>query len=152
MRFRYDSYCGIYCGACGVINAIKNGNFEELAKKHNRKPEELECYGCKITAAGKKNKCRIIACAVNKGVEFCFECDEYPCDMLKKFKEDEYPYHSLIFKNSERIKEIGIGQWSSEQEKRWNCPACGKHFSWHDEKCTACSAKLYNCKDEQRDL
>jgi hypothetical protein len=153
MQFRYDTYCGIYCGACAVINAIKSDKLDDFAKKHNYKPDELECYGCKITqTAATKDRCGFLDCAINKGIEFCFECDEYPCDKLKAFKEDKHPHHSAIFKNSERIKEIGIEPWFSEQENRWKCTACGGPFSWYDEKCEKCGAKLYNCRDEERDL
>jgi hypothetical protein len=158
MKFRYDTYCGLYCGACGVIVAMKNNRLEEFANAHDfggkkLSAADLECYGCKTTqTAVFCDRCGILDCAVEKGVEFCIECDEYPCDRLKSFQGDQAPHHSAIFKNLERIKEIGIEPWFSEQEKRWSCPACGGRFSWYDEKCESCGAKLYNCKDEEKDL
>ena len=33
MKFRYDTYCGLYCGACPVILAIEENRLEEFAEK-----------------------------------------------------------------------------------------------------------------------
>jgi len=153
MRLRYDTYCGLYCGACPVIAAIREDSLEKFAEKHSYTPEQIRCYGCKITQVeAEKDRCPIMDCALEKKVEFCSDCDEYPCEKVKSFKEDKYPHHSAIFKNLDRIKEIGVEPWFSEQENRWKCTACGGRFSWYDEKCENCGAELYNSRDEEKDL
>ena len=153
-EYRYDTYCGLYCGACPVITSMQAGKLEEFAESTEKyTAEQLECYGCKITQAAEiEDRCAILDCAEEKEIESCHECDEYPCDRLKTFQGDQHPHHSAIFKNLERIKEIGIEPWFSEQEKRWKCTSCGGRFSWYDEKCEGCGAKLYNCKAEEKDL
>ncbi len=43
--------------------------------------EEIACNGCKI-----ENWCRyrVIKCCVERGIETCAECGEYPCDNMKE--------------------------------------------------------------------
>jgi len=153
MKFRYDTYCGLYCGACDVIIANEKGTVQETAQKWNMNPEDIECHGCKsgITAVYCKT-CEIKQCAEKNEVEFCFHCKEYPCDLLVEFKSDEYPHHSAIFKNLDAIKEEGVLEWLDEQEKRWSCPECGTRFSWYTDVCKKCGSNLYNCKAEEKDI
>ena len=92
------------------------------------------------------------ACAREKGLEFCSECPDYPCETLSSFRNDAAPHHSTIFKNLERIKEIGPEEWLEEQKRRWSCPECGTRFGWYSEKCSDCGAESYNAVSEERDL
>jgi len=152
MEFRYDTYCGLYCGACEVLIANKNGEVEKLAKAWNMKPKELRCHGCKTeTTASFCATCDVKKCAENK-VEFCFQCNEYPCARLVEFKNDKYPHHSVVLKNLNSIRDKGINKWLEEQETRWSCPGCGTKFSWYDKVCKKCGEKLYSCEDEEKDL
>jgi len=153
MEFSYDTFCGLYCGACPVTVAMKNNKLDEFAKQHNYKPEDLECYGCKVTQTlAKSDRCGIMDCAISKNLESCHLCDEYPCTRLRSFKEDKHPHHSAIFKNLDQLREIGLDSWLSEQATRWNCKACGEGFAWYDEKCKKCGATLFNCREEEREL
>lgn len=153
MEFRYDTYCGLYCGACEVLIANKNGEVEKLAKAWNMKTKELRCHGCKTeTTASFCATCDVKKCAENKKVDFCFQCNEYPCARLVEFKNDKYPHHSVVLKNLDSIREKGINKWLEEQETRWSCPGCGMKFSWYDKVCKKCGEKLYSCEDEEKDL
>lgn len=155
MEFRYDTYCGLYCGACDVLIANKNGNVEKLAKAWNMKPEKLRCHGCKTEIISSFcATCDIKKCAEkeNKKVDFCFQCAEYPCARLVEFKNDKYPHHSVVLKNLDIIHDKGIDKWLEEQNSRWSCPNCGTKFSWYDKVCQNCGEKLYSCEDEEKDL
>jgi hypothetical protein len=153
MDYRYDSFCGLYCGSCPVLLAVKKGTIEEFAKRENMTPEDLECHGCKtMNRALFCKDCPFARCALERGIKSCIECVEYPCEELKKFQADEWPHHSLILKNLDRIREVGLDRWLEEQEKRWRCKECGEPFSWYDETCGNCGAKLYNCRDESNGL
>jgi len=152
----YDTYCGLNCGACQTLMANEQGDkqwLEAAAKQRNVEPEDLRCYGCKteVTAVYCTN-CRMRACAREKGLEFCSECPDYPCETLSSFRNDAAPHHSTIFKNLERIKEIGPEEWLEEQKRRWSCPECGTRFGWYSEKCSDCGAESYNAVSEERDL
>lgn len=156
MPFRYDSYCGLNCGACSVMGANERGDTEWLAKvaaQEGCKPEDLQCHGCKtaencIYCAD----CDIKLCAEDNGLEFCFECREFPCQRISDFRNDEWAHHSAIFKNLAAIKEKGVEAWLAEEKKRWACPKCGTRFYWYSEKCAKCGTKLYNAVKEEPDL
>ena len=109
MNFRYDTYCGLYCGACELLNAFRDGKQEKQAKLWNMKPEDIRCFGCKSSDPSSWcKKCNFKECAQSKNLEFCFECEEYPCLMLSDFQADQAVHHSSVLRNSDRIKEIGI--------------------------------------------
>lgn len=150
---RYDSYCGLYCGACEVLLLGEKGLLEEKAGEWKRKPEDLRCQGCKsdVISVYCRN-CDIKMCAEGRGVEYCFECPDFPCPVLKEFRNDEYAHHSVVFHNLNLIREQGLESWLKAQEKRWSCPECGEKFSWYDKKCSRCGARIINCRDEEKDL
>ena len=37
---RYDAYCGLYCGACEIINAETDQDKERVAKAWGSKPDK----------------------------------------------------------------------------------------------------------------
>jgi len=85
--FQREGYCGLYCGACPKFLASENDT-----------QEDTRCQGCKsAVVAGWCQTCTLKACARNKGLAFCGECDLYPCADLQAFIDDvRYPYHSLV--------------------------------------------------------
>jgi hypothetical protein len=153
MKYRYDTYCGLYCGACAILLANEKGEAEKRAKEWKMKPEELKCHGCKSeTIATFCVTCDLKKCAEDKKVDFCFQCDEYPCARLLEFRKDKWPHHSAVLKNLDFISEKGWDMWLKEQKARWSCSKCGTRFSWYDKTCKSCGGKLYNCEDEEKDL
>ncbi|OPL18360.1 MAG: hypothetical protein AVO35_05810 [Candidatus Aegiribacteria sp. MLS_C] len=156
MGLRYDSYCGLNCGACPVGMANEAGDadvLKELAERWGMDVRELECAGCKspVTAVF-CSECRIRSCARERGLEFCFQCAEYPCDRLVSFSDDDAPHHSVVLKNLSRIREAGLRKWLQEQSERWSCEVCGRRFGWYSETCPGCGSVLYNSVLEERDL
>ncbi len=153
MESRYDTYCGLYCGACAVLVANESGEIEKKAKEWGEKPADLRCFGCKSnTNSVYCRECELKQCAESKKVEFCFKCDEFPCERLVVFKNDKNPHHSIVLKNLEHICKNGVTNWLEEQHIRWSCRGCGTKFSWYDKICTSCGEKVYNCQDEEKDL
>lgn len=153
MESRYDSYCGIYCGACDTLAANENGKLWKLARDWNRSPEDLRCHGCKSDVRSIYcANCAMRACAVEKDVEFCFECGEYPCEKLASFRADECPHHTVVIENLETIRNVGVDMWLEAQAERWKCPSCGTRFTWYDKRCKQCDAELYNCEAEEKNL
>jgi len=149
MEFRYDAYCGLYCGACGVLIANERDKLEQLAKAWEVEPEKLECHGCKSeTSSSFCVSCNIRSCAESKEIDFCFQCEQFPCTRLVEFKNDKYTHHSIILRNLAFIRDKGVGEWLEEQRIRWSCPSCGERFSWYDEICKKCGRKLHNCVND----
>ncbi|MBD3182846.1 DUF3795 domain-containing protein [Candidatus Poribacteria bacterium] len=127
MKIQFDSYCGIYCGACSTPG----------------------CKGCKIIDDTHWSpNCKFIKCAQDKGIEACPLCDEYPCEDIMKFDNDGYIHHKTVLQHGLRIKEIGIPAWLVEQKKRWSCNQCGRGYTWSEETCQSCGSKLFSVKKE----
>ncbi|MBN2383365.1 DUF3795 domain-containing protein [bacterium] len=153
MKFRYDTVCGLYCGACKAVMANQTGTVEALAQEWEIKPAELVCHGCKTeTIAAFCQDCTFRECVNNKGLEYCFQCSEFPCDELVQFRNDKAPHHSVVLHNSKRMRDMGVPRWLEEQRIRWSCPECGTSFSWYDQTCSTCGAKLYDCRAEEAEL
>lgn len=62
-----------------------------------------ECKGCRQGDC-KHPDCGVIKCYKKKGVDFCFQCDEFPCD---KSKFDSGLKERWLKANN-RMKEIGV--------------------------------------------
>jgi hypothetical protein len=151
--FKYDTYCGLYCGACDVILANEGGYADKLAEEWHRESEELRCHGCKTEiCAIFCLKCEIRQCAQQKNVEFCFQCGKYPCTRILAFRNDKNPHHSVILKNLKIIEKRGTHHWLEEQKMRWSCPKCGERFSWYARTCENCGVELFNCEEEEKEL
>jgi hypothetical protein len=125
-KFITDGYCGLYCAACPDYRDSK-------------------CHGCKSDnlKEGLCMNCNLKSCAREKGVEFCFECTDYPCRKLEEFKTDKHcPYHTEVYDYMDTIKTRGRDVWLSEMKKRWSCPGCGKELVWWDTECPECGVKV----------
>ena len=151
---RYDSYCGIYCGACENVHAKRNSRLAEMAKRAERPVESLDCDGCKSEVIAQCcEECNIRVCGIKKGVDTCAECDECPCELFEPFKKgDFYLLYVLMMNNQKTIKRVGLDAWLKEQQKRWQCADCGTPFWWYQKTCEDCGAKLYSCEPEAQDL
>lgn len=160
-EFRCDSYCGLYCGACDILLAYKNGMKNGHVPQWNDLPSELrnhpviaknseiKCYGCKTdTVFAGCSKCLIRKCARNKvGIETCLDCRSYPCwrfkitALIRKVLnlETKLPHLKDINFNLEVIRNNGMKFWLEEQDRKWQCPHCGKRLSWYNASCIDCN-------------
>jgi hypothetical protein len=151
--FRYDSYCGLYCGACSVMIAAQEGQVERLAAEWHASAEDVECHGCKSDQTAKHCRtCKLKACARERGVAFCSECSDYPCPQLEAFKLDGYPPHLVGVCNLAVIRQEGVEAWLREQEKRWQCPRCQKRFEYYQAACPQCGQELRDSRVEATEL
>ncbi|MFO7660165.1 MAG: DUF3795 domain-containing protein [Candidatus Cloacimonadaceae bacterium] len=149
-----DSYCGLYCGACEILIAYTKAlelnrgvTWEDLPKEFSSyiTEAEVKCLGCKTeTVFEGCQRCPIRSCAREKGVEYCIDCEFYPCDLINQMLEQliriksVLPHTSGIIGNLEEIKKMGRVAWLKHQKKLWSCPTCGSRFSWYQNKCTTC--------------
>jgi len=145
--------CGLYCGACPFYLGTKDPNYKEEFKQENGQWEEdWYCLGCgNLDEKSWGNQCLITQCAVSKSVMYCHTCDEYPCEKLIAFSQDNYPHHHTVISGSNRMKEIGCDAWLEEQEKRWACTVCKKPFGWYAKTCMSCGNKVFNSVEEDKE-
>jgi hypothetical protein len=77
------------------------------------------------------------ACAAGRGIDFCGECDRYPCADLQQFQAEK-PHRLELWANLARIKAVGYEQWLAEIRGRYTCPRCRTINSCYDLQCRSC--------------
>lgn len=126
------AYCGIYCRLCDYYTGrIRDSaqNLLEIVKGHG----EIELFantakvfdfgdfvkglewmvnefspcvgGCR--GGGGWEDCPIRKCCIEKGVKFCYRCDDFPCEILKR-----YPKR---IDGLNEIKRTGLEKWIKEK-------------------------------------
>lgn len=86
---KIDSYCGLCCETCGFR-------------------ETMNCGGC-IATGGKPfhGRCDVADCVNDKRRDFCGDCEDFPCALLKQYSFD--PVHG---DNGARIENV---RWQKAQ-------------------------------------
>lgn len=144
--------CGLYCGACTSYITRKRGGEVALTAMAKRvserwgttiKTADLVCEGCLSSqVAIYCRRCAMRDCATKKGINYCAQCSDFPCQTITNFNNDGVRHHSEVLANVRHQKEIGIDVWLDEQEKRWRCPTCKCLIEWYDTKCPQCASTL----------
>lgn len=133
--------CGLFCPACSLFIGTKEDTkrLKMMAERFQLPVEELECHGCRSEKIGIfcRNYCKMKKCTAEKGIDFCGECSEYPCEELKAFQA-QMPHRIELWKSQERIKEVGFEKWYEEMIEHYSCPECGTINSAYDIACRKC--------------
>lgn len=91
------SLCGLNCGLC----PMRLGNY---------------CGGC-----GNGNQsCKIAKCSLEHGkVEYCYECENYPCEKYQHIDEfDSFITHRRRKSDLEKAQRIGVEDYTLEQREK----------------------------------
>ncbi len=113
------SPCGLDCFNCQVYS----GNITEetkmfMAKHFHLTPEKVPCNGCREQKGCRLHweSCDTLDCVNAKGVEFCFECAEFPCAKLQPAADGagKYPHNMKVY-NLGRMKLVGVEQWTERE-------------------------------------
>ena len=93
------SLCGLNCGLCPMY-----------LSKH--------CPGC---GGGEGNQsCKIAGCSMeHDGVEYCFQCGEYPCSKYEHIDDyDSFVTHGNQKADMKKAHQIGMEAYNAEQEEK----------------------------------
>jgi hypothetical protein len=110
--------CGIDCFNCEMFEDNVTEEFQTRFSVIMKIPKErITCKGCTdgniclILKVQGKN-CKTRDCADKKRVNYCFECDVFPCDYLMPIADgaNKYPHNIKLF-NLCQMKRIGIDTW-----------------------------------------
>jgi len=148
--------CGLYCGACGIYIATRDGNDKfkaVLGNLYGTKPEDTECYGCMQTDPPKKmysfcKTCTIRDCIKLKGFYSCHQCQEWPCDRINNFilatgiRVMKRAIPVWRAKVAEHGNEAGSAEWARSECERYHCPSCGKALFRGAQQCRSCKTPL----------
>ena len=113
--------CGIDCFNCELYEENLNEEFITGLSERIKVPKELlTCKGCSegnictlLKLRGKS--CKTLDCVKEKGVNYCFECDTFPCEYLMPLADgaEKFPQNIKLY-NLCRMKRIGIDAWMEE--------------------------------------
>ncbi len=137
--------CGAYCGACPVYRAWAEQDMprlEALAHALGTTTDRLMCTGCRTPAAfcfG--GDCEIKTCAEARGVAFCPDCVDYPCDRIRRF-DASAPYRATMRRDAGHLHVGGVSAWLREQDTKWRCSGCGAKVPAGSETCPGCGHSL----------
>lgn len=119
--------CGINCAVC----------YKHLAKN--------PCEGCNNGSNFKPEHCRkcdMKRCAHEKGICFCWECDDFPCKRIKTLDRSyRLRYGVSLIEYSQMIRTQGAEAFLQKQQEQYTCPTCGGIISLHDGICSCCKAE-----------
>ena len=135
--------CGLYCGACSILigTAEDPARLKRFAERVHLSEEAVRCHGCR---SGKRwpycDSCKMFACAAEKGIDFCSDCGDYPCNELTRFQA-EMPHRLDLWVDLDRIRSVGHGRWVEEVKEKYACPQCQVINSAYDLSCRSCGAE-----------
>ena len=116
--------CGIDCFNCPIYLSNDNEFLKaELAKRLNMQPKDVVCKGCRnhkgiLPLINMAEPCKVYECTEKKGIEFCFECTDFPCDNLNPIADNasQAPHNIKVY-NLCLIKKMGLVTWAETKAK-----------------------------------
>ncbi len=116
--------CGIDCFNCTVYLANTNEKLRAAVAEYLKVPlEQAVCRGCRgekgaPVAEGFAKTCHVYQCAEKKGISFCCDCSDFPCDYLHPYADQAAmrPHNTKVF-NLCLIKKMGLEAWAKDKAK-----------------------------------
>jgi hypothetical protein len=116
--------CGIDCFNCPAYLANKNEKLRTIVAKHLDVPfEQAICNGCRnengrVACHNMTETCNVYKCTEKKGIKYCFDCSDFPCDHLHPYADQAAvrPHNTKVF-NLGLIKKMGLEAWAKDKAK-----------------------------------
>ena len=122
--------CGMNCMVCyRFCNSKKRCD----GCINNSKYKPKSCVNCKI-----KN------CVNDNKLKHCFECEAFPCKLIKNLEKSYKRYNVSLIQNSQQARQYGIEKFLESEAELWRCPHCGGVISLHDAQCSECGYTILN--------
>jgi hypothetical protein len=148
------SRCGIFCGACYVYRAERDGGdlLRRVAESQDVAEEEVKCNGCLSPVEQRWMNCRscwVRNCQERRGYESCAICPSFQDESCERYSRLE----AMAAKRGEDTRaaleafNANPSQAVDELYQLWSCPACGARYSWYERRCHQCGTDL-----KRRDL
>ena len=127
------SVCGLNCAKCDIYEAgrgnekVREAILDWFKRERNQilKPEDVRCDGCRGSLETHwSSDCKMMQCAKKRGIQYCFQCRDFPCTPLEEFSSDGISHHKRTVENLKRMKETGINAWTEEQKRKGKCVFC----------------------------
>lgn len=102
----YDRVAGMKSDSLPIFKNYQH--FKEILGSFAAGP----CGGCRSNNNRCFIQCRAKDCLTEKKVDFCFQCDDYPCD-----SQFNGPMRKKWLQRNDRMKEAGVLEFYQEQLK-----------------------------------
>ncbi len=138
--------CGLFCDACSLYigTTEDEARLTMIAQRFNKSVDDMRCLGCRSDVLVVHcQKCAFKDCATKKGINFCSECDVFPCGLIKDFQR-KAPHLIDLWKDLELAKNTSIEDWTDQMKAKYQCNACQTINSAYDLKCRKCGAEPSN--------
>ena len=98
------SACGLNCGLCPRYHTSGTS----------------QCPGCSGNEFLTKHpKCGVLSCSQREGIEYCYQCAEFPCEKYNGAEQsDSFITHLNQLKDMEKVKNIGIDAYIVELNEK----------------------------------
>lgn len=140
-NFDTAAVCGLFCKSCGIYMATQTNNemvINRIAERLQVPKDQIKCNGCRSDVLTTHCKsCNFRDCIDKKGIQFCSECDEYPCASLKEF-QIQMPHRVELFPSLDQIAALGWEKWYELAQERYSCTKCNHLCGWYERECSHC--------------
>ncbi|HBF36042.1 MAG TPA: hypothetical protein DDW50_01835, partial [Firmicutes bacterium] len=111
-RLELVAPCGLDCGICELYLCKDNAQLYKALIEKGIPKEKIPCKGCrsiKGNCPAFESTCETYQCAVKNKIDFCSECNEFPCIKVQPGanRADSLPHNMKVF-NLCTIKRIGL--------------------------------------------
>ena len=116
--------CGLDCFNCPMYLAGENKELRTKISENMGIPfERAICLGCRnekgtIAFLNMTEPCNVYKCIEKKGISFCCDCSDFPCDHLHPYADmaSQLPHNTKVF-NLCLIKKMGLESWAKTKAK-----------------------------------
>ena len=117
--------CGLDCFNCPMYMAGEDERLRRsVAEKKEIAFEKAICRGCRneggaIAALDMTQPCKVYRCVSAKGIDFCCDCPDFPCDYLHPYADmaSEVAHNTKVF-NLCLIRKMGLESWARSKAER----------------------------------
>ena len=124
---KMTSPCGLPCFHCLAHLATTNPEIrKKMSEALNIPEEKATCEGCRpqegrIKLLKPNEQCKVYRCVTEKKIDFCNECDNFPCERLHPYADKaHYPHNTKMYQLC-MMKKLGFEKWVEEEAtKIWD--------------------------------
>ncbi len=113
------SPCGLDCFNCRMYLANQDSRLRAAnAEVFGLPCEKATCEGCRnahgtISFLGSTEPCDVFRCTGEKGIDFCYQCPDFPCDHLHPYADRaSVRQHNTKLFNLCLIRKMGLDAWA----------------------------------------
>ena len=130
--FQMTAPCGLDCFNCHFYLAKKDreaqATVDKLSAQYGIPLEVMHCDGCRAHDGqiplqkhvfGAAHRCAAYECSKSKELDFCGECETFPCDHLHPYadKAADLPHNMKVF-NLCLINKMGVEKWAESRASK----------------------------------